>query len=566
MRRPALLLAAALAAALPALGDSHPAVDCTGTRLGNRTAAASGVADPAGEVRVFAIQYRQDLAYVSSYWTFREKMECLLIDYVLPNRSPDVPNVVVLNEDIGLATLGIGTRGAPARAIAASPLKDPGSLAGAISAFATVGAAYAPQVAYYAGLYPETSPQRLILAAATDTLVRAFMQTFSDLARRYGLYIVASNNQAEFREVHLADRPEAAVLVDPDLARRYARGQLETVFEAVDDGGPGIAAEACPPDNPGCGAAGINVHNKAFMWSPNTGVEPYAARRFSTFAADGVLRSSDPRSNLVAVNKKTPITQIERDILDLTDDGDLTVENTGPFPLPGENSPTHPLPAAGRIGFGISLPSFMWGTQFGVALEAPDACASRFWWMRCLDQRGMNLFLQPEANPGCCWTEYHDGGWRPPAFQSLSWLDSSWRAVADPTVRNIRYAVTPFMVGNLVDLPFDGQSSIFERCIERDTASTCAGNTPRNHVGASDFIPCPTAGATRCDDPALLPYSGAKDEAIVMADWVLDDLPGDPVANRERLAERGRQMMPGSGSEFENGYLETAIWADLDLD
>ena len=533
---------------------------CDDTHLGNHSATATGVTDATpNAVRVFAIQYRVDLSYVKTYETFRHKMECLILDYVEPNRSTTSPNVVVLNEDIGLATLGIGTRGAGARAIAALPVKDPANLTGAIAAFAAVGASYAPQIAYYAAREPDTSAMRLILAAATDTFVRAFMQTFSDLARRYKIYIVAANNQAEFREVAVAKHPAAAVLIDPDLAGRYATGALKTVYQAVDFAGPGLGN-----DDAGSSAGGINVYNKAFMWSPDPGVEPYAKTRFERFALDGSMTAADPRTNVIAVVKKTPITSIERSLLDLTDDGDMTAENTGPFPLPGtaSNENPAPLPPLATFGFGISLPAFEWGTDFGQPF-AGDPCAHSTTWMRCLDARHTNIFLQPEANPGCCWADYIDGGWSPPAWQSLSWMDSAWRAVADPT-SHIRYSVTPHMVGNLLDLAFDGQSAIFERCSINQN-DTCAGNTPSSFVGAKDFIGCPAA-MNRCDDPRLAAYAGPRRETLVMAPWVIgDDLLLGAAANRDRLAARAHAMLAGSGSPFENGYLETAIWADLNL-
>ena len=561
MKRLLALLLLAISMLHPAAAGDAP--DCSGTHINEtaRTPEAFGVPDDAGDVRVFAMQYRQEIAYATSYETYRQKMECLLLDYVVPNRSDTAPNIVVFNEDIGLATLGIGPRGLVARALANGPVKDPVNLLGAIGAFGGVGAAYAAQIAYYAVHEPMTSAQRLILSAVTDTMVRAFMQTFSELARKYDVYIVASNNQAEFREVSITDEPLAAALIDPDLLPRYLSGELSTVYEAVDSGGAGF------PDDQGEGAAGINVHNKAFMWSPNDGVEPYASARFSEFALNGTLTRADPRSNLVAVTKKTPITSIERQLLDLTDDNDMRVENTGPFPLAGEGSTTHPLPATMKIGFGISLPAFEWGNDFGQEFTG-DGCADRTTWMRCLDQRGVNLFLQPEANPGCCWVDYIDLGWHPDAWQALSWMDSAWRAVADPSVQNIRYAVTPHMVGNLIDLAFDGQSVIFERC-DIGGVDACAGNTPAAFVGAKDFIACPPSPAADapCDDPKLLSYSGLKRETIAMAPWVLADDPSlDPAANRARLTERGHAMLAGSGSPYENAYLETALWADLDLD
>jgi hypothetical protein len=142
-------------------------------------------------------------------------------------------------------------------------------------------------------------------------------------------------------------------------------------------------------------------------------------------------------------------------------------------------------------------------------------------------------------------------------------MDSSWRAVADPT-SHIRYAVTAHMMGNLVDLAFDGQSVIFERCAINQY-DTCAGNTPRAFVGAKDFIPCPAA-ANQCDDARLAAYSGVRRESLAMAPWVIDDDPAlSPPANRDRLAARANAMLAGSKSPYENGYLETAVWADLDF-
>jgi hypothetical protein len=558
LRRVAVLLVL-FAGTLVPVGSSRALAGCADTHLGNRTATARGVSGY-GQVRLFAIQHRLDLKYVTGYQTYRHKMECLLLDYVVPNLSTEVPNVVVLNEDIGLPTLGIGTRGTGARAMAALPLKDPENLVGAIGAFGAVGAGYAAQVAYYAAKEPMTSPQRLILAAATDTFVRAFMQTFSDLARKYGVYIVASNNQAEFREVRIADEPLAAALIDPDLAPRYLSGELTTVYEAVDWAGGGR------PYDKGLGSAGINVYNKAFIWSPNPGVEPYAKAFFTRHALDRALTPADPRSNLIGETKKTPITSIEQSLLDLTDDDDVTSANTGPFPLPGMNSPTNPAPLspAVRFGIGISLPAFQWGTDFGVPFSG-DPCAHSTTWMRCLDARGTTTFLQPEANPGCCWADYIDGGWTPPAWQALSWMNSAWRAVADPTVKNIRYAVTPHMVGNLIDLAFDGQSVIFERCDLNGYPAPCEGNAPQTFVGAKDFIPCPQANDS-CDDSKLSPYAGLKNETLIMAPWVIgDDSAKAPIANRARLTERAHAMLAGAGTPYENGYLETAIWADLDF-
>lgn len=575
----ALALVPCLALALSGFGRVGAApADCAGTRA-PRWLPSIGAPDDAGDVRVFAVQFKQDLRHVESYDTFRRKMECLVEEFVLPyldldrDGSRDKPAIVAFNEDDGLATIGTGSRGTTARAIAQSPARDPQSITGAQAAFGTLGATYSPAIAYYAAREPETSAQRLIVAAATDIFVRGFMKTFSDIARAYDLYVVSSNNQAEFREVDLAEHPEAAALIDPDLATAYADGSLTTVYEAVDTD---TIDEAI-----GRGRAGIDVHNKAFMWAPDSGVTDYAQEKFS--ALNGrALTAADPRSNLIHLVKKTPLTQIEMDVLDLTDDHDLTPANTGPFCLSEDDDPG----CRAKIGYGISLPTFMWGDTecadgtpdcingrrmlaYGEApKDGADPCAGPVWWMRCLDARGVNVLLQPEANPGP-WGEFTTGresrgfgDWQP-----LSWLDSAWRAVADPTV-GFRYAVTPHMVGNLVDLTFDGQSVIFERCSAvGGGANTCDGNEPAAFVGTGEFVPCLNTGDPTCDVPRWEPFAGPKAEVMVLAPWVLEDDPDlDARANRARLAERARAMLANSGSVFENDYLETTVWADLDLD
>ena len=556
----AMAVAAVLAALAPA--RAHPGHGCAETRA-DRWAEASGVEDPTGEVRVYAIQFKHEIRHVRSHQTFDRKMRCLVEELVMPTADvdgdgrADEPTIVVLNEDAGLATIAAGTRGVPARAAAARGVKDPRNIPGALSAFATLGASYQPAVSYYAARAPETSAQRLILAAATDNFVRGFMRTNSAIARDYGVYVVSSNNQAEFRET--TDPVAVAALRDPDYVEAYLDGTLTSVYEAVDVG----PDPSDPSSTTGMGRAGIDVYNQAFMWAPEDAPAGHPVRTRHEEINGGPLSPDDPRRNIIHLTRKTPLTSIEREVLDLSDDRDMGELNTGPLCLLPADDPSCSI----RIGYGISLPAFQWGSAFGEQLpNGIEPCSTPTLWMRCLDARGVNLFLQPEANPGK-WADYIDLSWTPTAFQALSWMDSAWRTVADPTVENIRYAVTPHLVGNLVDLTFDGQSVIFERCFMSGDGSTCDGNTPEAFVGAELFVACGPGETARCDGPELAPYAGAKQETIVMAPWVLDDDPAlSPVMNRERLAERARQMEAGTGSPFENDYLETAVWADLDFD
>jgi hypothetical protein len=123
-------------------------------------------------------------------------------------------------------------------------------------------------------------------------------------------------------------------------------------------------------------------------------------------------------------------------------------------------------------------------------------------------------------------------------------MGSTWRAAADPTV-SFDYNVTPHMVGNLADLPFDGQTAITQRGLRgpKRGAESC------NYVGDSSFL--------GSDPAAYRPYAGPKREFLALAPWAARD------GSRERLRAVGDALAPGSGSPRENDYLETAVIADL---
>lgn len=554
-------LALALVAPVAAGAQHGFDVDCVGTEPEPQDVPTVGVSDPDGDIRVIAVQVRQSIDAASGVGAFSHDMVCLFDRYVAPALPPDadhdgrrdIPTVVVLNEDLGLATIASGARGEAARLFAEHGPKDPANIPGALGSFGLVGAAYGPAVADVLAREPDTSPQRAILAAATDTFARTFMDTMSHLARWYNVYVVASNNQAEFRRS--SDPREIVTYMDPyELERPWMRSN-DHVFVPVDDDRI--------PETQGSGRAGIDVTNQAWMWAPVPGVTDYAHAEFD--AVNGApLLADDPRANVIHRTTKTPLTSLEIEILDLSDQADLTPRNTGPYCLRAADD----AECRARFGYGISLPAFKWGDTKLHEPFSGEPCASSASWMRCLDARGVNVFLQPEANPGM-WANYIDTSWDPPAYQSLSWLDSAWRAVADRSVTNIRYAITPHLVGNLVDLTFDGQSVIFERCLPRGSGDTCDGNDARTFVGASSFQPCaPPARVSRCDDPDLEGYAGAHRETIVQAPWVLEDCPLclSPIDDRERLAARAQAMQAGTMSPYENAYIETAIWADLDLD
>ncbi len=442
--------------------------------------------------RVFAMQFKQELRSVVSYAAFRSKIECMIREYVRPRLAKGRPNVVAFNEDVGLMTIATGSRGEAARNLFADPEGAPGcegqpAPCGAAAGLFAINAAYGQQNNAYGSRFPDMGVIERMFVAPTDTFGRGWMQVFSDMARRYGIYIIGSNNQAPFRESR--DPSEIAAFADPDLAQ--------------------------PPDSVFVATEG-NVYNEVFIWGPRN------VRKEGPF----------PLRNVVAQNKKVPLTELEEtlQISNGPSSGPDAVENLRPFRLPGTKA---------RIGIATSLPAFEFGYGIGEPRPDVDPCSdTRVYYMLCLEKLRTNVVIQDEANPGR-WAVTQPGGWQP-----LEWMSSSWRHVGDPTV-DFAYNVTPFMVGNLADLVFDGQSSIAQR--GRALGRGC------NYVGTRRFL----ADPPESDPPEYRRYAGRKREFLAIAPWV------ERRGTRDELREVSTQLAPGSGDELENDYVETAIVADL---
>ena len=112
--------------------------------------------------------------------------------------------------------------------------------------------------------------------------------------------------------------------------------------------------------------------------------------------------------------------------------------------------------------------------------------------MRCLDKLGANVVIQDEANPGR-WAGPAGGGLAAARVDGLV----AGAHVGDPSV-HFDYNVTPFMVGNLADLAFDGQSSIAQRGLARGRGCT--------YVGNAGFTP----GSPETIPAAYRPYAGPQ--------------------------------------------------------
>ena len=474
---------------------------CQAARASRSLPTTTAYAPRAGAPRVFAMQFKQEVRHVVSYASFRRKIECEIRERVVPRLAKGRPNVVALNEDIGLMTIATGSRGAAARATIENPAAKPscesaGFPCAAFGALVLVAANYTKELAAYRARFPDLNPVNQAFVATTDTFARGWMQTFSDMARRYGVYILGSNNQAPFRES--SDPAEIAAFADPDEPRP------QSVFVATEP----------------------KVYNEVFMWGPDD-VDPAAPR---------------PLRNVVARNKKVPLTSIE-ELIQLTPGprtGPAAIENVRPYALPGTKA---------RIAFATSLPAFVYG-------ELPpgvDPCSDTArWYMRCLDRLGANVVMQDEANPGR-WGAYtaedspDRGAWQP-----LGFMSSTWRAVADPAVR-FDYNVIPHLVGNLADLPFDGQTAITQRGLR-----AAPGRKGCHYVGNSRSFPeDPETFEIGGETQRVSTFTGPKVEFLGLAPWVVPD------RSRDQLRDVAARLAPGSGNALENDYVETAIAADL---
>src|SRR5438309_1575175 len=161
-RRIAATAVLALLAAVPAAHAQAPptAAQCAAVRA-HRSRPPILALDPEPRApRVFAMQYKQEVANVVDYAAFRTKIECLIRDDVVPYLARGRPNVVAFNEDVGLATVATGTRGAAARAIAQHPpsCESQGVPCGTLAALGALDAGYARELAYYRARFPQLSP------------------------------------------------------------------------------------------------------------------------------------------------------------------------------------------------------------------------------------------------------------------------------------------------------------------------------------------------------------------------------------------------------------------------
>ncbi|GGK38260.1 carbon-nitrogen hydrolase family protein [Deinococcus malanensis] len=202
-----------------------------------------------------------------------------------------------------------------------------------------------------------------------------------------------------------------------------------------------------------------------------------------------------PQGNLIGATDKVHLTPAEERA-----GGDLTpgrLDELRVFPTP-----------VGDLGVAISLDAFR-GDVIG-RLEA----------------QGCTVLLQPDAN-GAPWTSLEGLPPDPQQVrdQPVAWLESSWTATTGG--RSIRYAVNPMVVGNLLDLTFDGQSAI---------------------TGRPEDAP----------EPLSYVMTPPRQGFLALAPWVEE-------GPAEQLRQSGLDLAAHSGHPRENTYRTDVLFADLSL-
>lgn len=142
---------------------------------------------PKPGVRVFLMSFPVDLDATATQESWRDHIHTYLQENVLPCRLEDGHNVVVFPHGLGLHMLLLGDKASDARV-------QPD----ATSALATLIARLEPSVGHYRKAFPDASIAQQLLLASTDTVARALVDTFGQLATRYDLHLVVNAPVAPF--------------------------------------------------------------------------------------------------------------------------------------------------------------------------------------------------------------------------------------------------------------------------------------------------------------------------------------------------------------------------------
>lgn len=108
----------------------------------------------------------------------------------------------------------------------------------------------------------------------------------------------------------------------------------------------------------------------------------------------------------------------------------------------------------------------MEGRRFGIAISM-DAFVPQY--ISRLEDA--EVIVQPDANPGKWNSVLANGRWQPE-----EWMDSAH--YIPQRIERVMHVINPMMVGNLLDVVFEGQSSITKKAQEVDAKMSYIGNLP----------------------------------------------------------------------------------------
>lgn len=145
-----------------------------------------GNLEPRKTVRFFAVGHRIDIKkHLENEQTFYESYKKYM-DIIKPYFSRRYINFVVFEEHAGLPLIFFGERGRTAREQAKKT----------IDAAFYIFLKFSQAVSYYTKKFPDVSTLqgRQLFLALTDTTWRVFYNTFSSLAKEYGVYVASCQN------------------------------------------------------------------------------------------------------------------------------------------------------------------------------------------------------------------------------------------------------------------------------------------------------------------------------------------------------------------------------------
>jgi predicted amidohydrolase len=404
-------------------------------------------------IRAIAMGNKVDLRFSDTYetWTAQWNERTDMAD---ARGDPSTPSIIVAGELAGLTAALIGSRGKFARENATT----------IVGALALVAEQYAPQVAYYQKLYGGQDNFTAINAielALTDTMFRAFFNSFSAMARKYNTYVVAGTMGPKIRISH--DPKEIALFKDPDL------DQVKEVYMAADK----FVYNSAYTFNPK--GEIIGVTDKYHLTSDDIGLMQFSSGSLTTNPIYQNIGGSEEANLCVAICYDS----FFDDVISFYNDNNCTV---------------------------LAQPTYNNGAWAAYYNNNPDSQSSSYW--------------QPDE-----------------------WLSSTFGSVA-ASYENIQYNINAMMVGNLYDMPGDGQSSITQKSDDQLTEECFVGLTL----------------------PLVPPYNYTG-KVVGCLPWVMTDDDDDQSLSleerRELLNKRAVEMLPGSGSVYENQYNDAVVAADL---